>query len=148
MPISRSFSPIGMAPMSCSRINFASSMTGVSGLTQSTPLCITSLTFITNLRCLPCVHSMNPTPVRHALDYTTDQAPWDASLSKLPDGAVFNHRGISRNWLWRRSHFGHLWIAAPSSFSNGATYTSSFIGALHHWLDPWQVLLAASEPLI
>jgi hypothetical protein len=37
-PISRSFSPIGMAPISCSRINFASSVTGVSGLTQSTPL--------------------------------------------------------------------------------------------------------------
>ena len=33
--------------MSCSRINFASSITGVSGLTQSTPLCIASLTFMT-----------------------------------------------------------------------------------------------------
>src|SRR5262245_17284638 len=51
MPISRSFSPIGMAPMSCSRINFASSVTGVSGLTQSTPLCIASLTFMADLRC-------------------------------------------------------------------------------------------------
>src|SRR6266446_8230757 len=51
MPISRSFSPIGMAPISCSRINVASSVTGVSGLTQSTPLCITSLTFMTDLRC-------------------------------------------------------------------------------------------------
>jgi hypothetical protein len=30
--------PIGMAPMSCSCINFASSMTGVSGLTQSSAL--------------------------------------------------------------------------------------------------------------
>src|SRR5262252_5825080 len=32
IPISRSFSPIGMAPISCSRINFA----------RSTPLCIVS----------------------------------------------------------------------------------------------------------
>src|SRR5207247_2133556 len=31
MPISRSFSPIGMEPMSCSHINFASSVTGMSG---------------------------------------------------------------------------------------------------------------------
>src|SRR5262245_33087125 len=45
MPISRSFSPIGMAPTSCLHINFARSVTGVSGPTQSTPLCITSLTF-------------------------------------------------------------------------------------------------------
>ena len=36
--------------MSCSRINFASSVTGVSGLTQSTPLCIASLTFMVDLR--------------------------------------------------------------------------------------------------
>jgi hypothetical protein len=36
-------------PMSCSRINFASSVTGVSGLTQSTPLCIASLTFMEDL---------------------------------------------------------------------------------------------------
>src|SRR5262244_188227 len=52
IPISRSFSPIGMAPISCSRINFASSVTGVSGLTQSTPLCIASSTFMADLRCL------------------------------------------------------------------------------------------------
>src|SRR5712691_6105905 len=51
IPISRSLSPIGMEPMSCSRINFASSVTGVSGLTQSTPLCIASLTFMADLRC-------------------------------------------------------------------------------------------------
>src|SRR5262249_47756398 len=50
MPISRSFSPIGMAPISCSHINFASSVTGVSGPTQSTPLCIASLTFMADLR--------------------------------------------------------------------------------------------------
>src|ERR1700731_883181 len=49
IPISRSSSPIGMQPMSCSRINFASSVTGVLGLTQSTPLCITSLTFMADL---------------------------------------------------------------------------------------------------
>src|SRR4029450_2662466 len=35
-----------MAPISCCRINFARSMTGVSGSTQSTPLCIASLTFM------------------------------------------------------------------------------------------------------
>src|SRR6476620_10836304 len=50
IPISRSSSPIGMQPMSWPRINFASSITGVSGLTQSTPLCITSLTFMADLR--------------------------------------------------------------------------------------------------
>src|SRR5580704_1307093 len=52
IPISRSSSPIGMQPMSCPRINFASSVTGVLGLTQSTPLCITSLTFMADLRYL------------------------------------------------------------------------------------------------
>jgi hypothetical protein len=51
IPTRRSFSPIGMAPTSWSRINFASSVTGVSGLTQSTPLCIASLTFMADLRC-------------------------------------------------------------------------------------------------
>src|SRR6266851_3667947 len=50
IPISRSSSPIGMQPMSCPCINFASSVTGVSGLTQSIPLCITSLTFMADLR--------------------------------------------------------------------------------------------------
>src|SRR6516225_7946918 len=40
-----------MAPTSWSRINFASSVTGVSGPTQSTPLCIASLTFMADLRC-------------------------------------------------------------------------------------------------
>src|SRR5229473_608927 len=50
IPISRSSSPIGMQPMSCPCINFASSVTGVLGLTQSTPLCITSLTFMADLR--------------------------------------------------------------------------------------------------
>jgi hypothetical protein len=38
------------APMPCSRINLANSKTGVSGLTQWTPLCIASLTFIEDLR--------------------------------------------------------------------------------------------------
>src|SRR6476659_2246745 len=52
IPISRSSSPIGMQPMSCSRINFASSVTGVLALTQSTPLCITSCTFMADLRFL------------------------------------------------------------------------------------------------
>src|ERR1700722_9860492 len=46
IPSSWSSSPIGMQPMSCARISFASSVTGVVGLTQSTPLCITSLTFM------------------------------------------------------------------------------------------------------
>jgi hypothetical protein len=46
-----SSSAIGMAPISCSRINFASSVTAVSGQTQSTPLCIASLTFMADLRC-------------------------------------------------------------------------------------------------
>ena len=38
--------------------NFASSETGVSRLTQSTPLCIASLTFMGDLRCWSWVHSM------------------------------------------------------------------------------------------
>src|SRR5262245_24467912 len=57
MPISLSFSPIGIAPISCSRINFASSVIGVSGPTQSTPLCIASLTFMVDLLCgIMCAH--------------------------------------------------------------------------------------------
>src|SRR6516162_7396641 len=60
MPISRSFSPIGIAPMSCSRINLASSVTGVSGLTQSTPLCITSLTFMADSVAEVCVSAPVP----------------------------------------------------------------------------------------
>src|SRR6516162_7168917 len=63
MPISRSFSPIGIAPMSCSRINLASSVTGVSGLTQSTPLCITSLTFMADSVAEVCVSAPVPSPL-------------------------------------------------------------------------------------
>ena len=51
MPISWSFSPMGIAPMSCLRINFASSMTGVSGPAHSTPLCIATWTFAEDLSC-------------------------------------------------------------------------------------------------
>src|SRR5581483_4293567 len=40
-----------MAPISCSRISLASSVTDVSGPTHSTPLCIASLTFMVDLRC-------------------------------------------------------------------------------------------------
>src|SRR5215204_792966 len=40
-----------MQPISCARISFAISVIGVSGLTQSTPLCIASLTFMADLRC-------------------------------------------------------------------------------------------------
>src|SRR5262245_37301426 len=64
MPISLSFSPIGMAPMSCSRINLASSVTGVSGLTQSTPLCITSLTFMADSVAEVCVSAPVSLPFR------------------------------------------------------------------------------------
>src|SRR5262249_12202300 len=49
MPIRWSFSPIGIAPMSYLRINFASSEIGVSGPTHSTPLCIAIWTFIMDL---------------------------------------------------------------------------------------------------
>src|SRR5579862_3440586 len=52
IPTSRSSSPTGMQPMSCAFISLASSVTGVSGATQSTPLCITSFTFMADLRCL------------------------------------------------------------------------------------------------
>jgi len=51
MPMSLSFSPMGIEPISCSHISLAISVTGVSGLTQSTPLCIASLTFMAALRC-------------------------------------------------------------------------------------------------
>src|SRR5207244_10985645 len=73
IPISRSSSPIGMQPMSCSRINFASSVTGVLGLTQSTPLCITSLTFMADLRCWVsgAFDAMRHSP--RFLNYTTDR---------------------------------------------------------------------------
>src|SRR3984893_5587860 len=74
IPISWSSSPIGMQPMSCSRISFASSVTGVLGLTQSTPLCITSLTFMAGLR-LPefsgAFDAMQRSP--RFSDYTTKQ---------------------------------------------------------------------------
>src|SRR6476646_6628347 len=75
IPISRSSSPIGMQPMSCPRINFASSVTGVLGLTQSTPLCITSLTFMTELRYWSFMCPLDAT--QHSprfLYYTTDRA--------------------------------------------------------------------------
>src|SRR5947207_11978298 len=51
IPTNRSSSPIGMQPISCARISLAISVVGVSGLTQSTPLCIASLTFMADLRC-------------------------------------------------------------------------------------------------
>src|SRR6185436_6028659 len=51
IPTSLSSSPIGMQPISCARISFAISVIGVSGLTQSPPLCIASLTFMADLRC-------------------------------------------------------------------------------------------------
>src|SRR5262249_10728870 len=60
IPISRSFSPIGTAPISCLHINFASSTTGVSGPTHSTPLCIASLTFMADLRCWSLGRSSGP----------------------------------------------------------------------------------------
>ena len=37
--------------MSCWRMSFAISVSGVSGPTHSTPLCITSLTFMADLLC-------------------------------------------------------------------------------------------------
>jgi hypothetical protein len=49
IPMRRSFSPTGMAPMSYCRIFFASVLTGVSGDTHSTFLCIIFLTFIGDL---------------------------------------------------------------------------------------------------
>jgi hypothetical protein len=47
--MSRSFSPTGMAPMSCCRIFFASVPIGVSGDTHSTFLCIIFVTLIGDL---------------------------------------------------------------------------------------------------
>src|SRR6266852_1474393 len=81
IPISRSSSPIGMQPMSCPRINFASSVMGVSGLTQSTPLCITSLTFMADLRYW----------ISGALDATQhsppSSQPYNRSGATAPQGA-------------------------------------------------------------
>jgi hypothetical protein len=49
-----------------SHINFASSATGVSGLTQSTPLCIASLTFMEDLREFGCIDEMHRwSPTHH-----------------------------------------------------------------------------------
>src|SRR5437763_12151775 len=72
IPISRSSLPIGTQPTSWSRINFASSVTGVSGLTQSTPLCIASLTFMADLRCLSSssLDGMQLRPLHPQIDYT------------------------------------------------------------------------------
>src|SRR5262249_14144037 len=107
MPISRSFSPIGMAPMSCSRINFASSVTGVSGLTQSTPLWITSLTFMTDLRCWNFVHwvKSNPGPL-DASHYTTDRGllsrrSWGGRRNKNAGTGEFkNDKDIADLWTY------------------------------------------------
>jgi len=46
MPTSRSFSPMGMAPISCYSIAFANVFTGVSGGIHSTPLCMELFTFM------------------------------------------------------------------------------------------------------
>src|SRR6516164_5875092 len=77
IPTNRSFSPIGMAPTSWSRINFASSFTGVSGPTQSTPLCIASLTFMADLRCssLRATRQMQLRLLRPRFDYTRGSSP-------------------------------------------------------------------------
>src|SRR6516162_2560943 len=66
-----------MAPTSWSRINFASSFTGVSGPTQSTPLCIASLTFMADLRCssLRATRQMQLRLLRPRFDYTRGSSP-------------------------------------------------------------------------
>src|SRR5262245_63106417 len=71
MPISLSFSPIGMEPTSCWRISLAISMMGVSGPTQSTPLCITSLTFMAEppLLLVVCILNAARSPVPCLLLY-------------------------------------------------------------------------------
>src|SRR6516162_4722861 len=77
MPIRWSFAPMGMAPMSCLSINFARPVTGVSGPTQSTPLCITSLTFMADLRCssLRATRQMQLRLLRPRFDYTRASSP-------------------------------------------------------------------------
>src|SRR5258707_6398909 len=64
-----------MQPISCARISFAISVMGVSGLTQSTPLCIASLTFMADLRCCDFrwdLRDAEEFPLWR--DYTTDRA--------------------------------------------------------------------------
>src|SRR5439155_14359247 len=70
------------APMSCSRINFASSLTGVSGLTQSTPLCMASLTFMADLRCWSwgALDERSAAPPGHWPNHTTDRLAWHEAL--------------------------------------------------------------------
>src|SRR6266699_2158471 len=94
MPISWSFSPIGMAPTSCLRINFASPLIVVSGPTHSTPLCIASLTFMANLRrwSLGALDDMQPPALD--IDYTTDRALWhEASRPPWPGLVRLGHVG-------------------------------------------------------
>src|SRR5262249_3978311 len=100
MPTKRSFSPIGMAPTSWSRINFASSVTGVSGLTQSTPLCITSLTFMADLRLLEleCTRPNVVPPLHPLLNYNEAMGSVAGVRDALrrartwPDGDDLNYR--------------------------------------------------------
>jgi hypothetical protein len=66
MPISRSFSPTGIDPISSSRMLLAISERPVSGPTQVTPGCIASLTFILVLPEEVIRDSMIPSPIRSA----------------------------------------------------------------------------------
>src|ERR1700752_698497 len=55
--------------MSCACISFAISVIGVSGLNQSTPLCITSFTFMDDLRCNSSPRSLHHRPDRAGRRY-------------------------------------------------------------------------------
>src|SRR5208337_1567292 len=59
MPMSRSFSPTGIAPMSSFCIFCAISINGVSGETQTTPLCIAFFTFMTSYSLYLLLHKYN-----------------------------------------------------------------------------------------
>src|SRR6202790_2128395 len=103
IPISRSSSPIGMQPMSCSRINFASSVTGVLGLTQSTPLCITSLTFMADLRSWSFqVHLMQCSRAPVFLNHTTDRVRPHQRL-KVAEERIIPMRSEPTDLLTHRS---------------------------------------------
>jgi hypothetical protein len=68
--IDKSVQPNDQQRSTLARINFASSVTGVSGLTQSTPLCIASLTFMMDLRRGMQLRTLHP-----CFDYTWLPSP-------------------------------------------------------------------------
>lgn len=103
------------------RINFASSVIGVSGLTQSTPLCIAFLTFIvgtsvsdldTSMRC-----SVNPQPLTSILQQVGALARGVLCASAHSVESRHSSSAASSESRLRRLPFGlhdwRTWISSP-----------------------------------